>query len=240
ISLGASETESLGSLNNGITGQDNASGSGYIMFSEQDVYTRFASNPPYATGANHLVTVKYTGGQWTYDNNYTYVAFPPLASDLLLAAVDFSADVVTNLQGSSGQLNGIESGYLTGNVVFTPNIWVGVHNPGEFGVTGSWFERNQQAYLAEGKFGVLYVDTNPDTTTGTVSISCTQGAVEFYQGSTPIAPAALLDVPIGSVSDTYSIKSSQWSGIDATQLEIIYEDTGGDITSDCEIEFTVV
>jgi hypothetical protein len=112
-------------------------------------------------------------------------------------------------------------------------------NAGEFGVSGSWFERNQQAYLAEGEFGVLNVDTNPDTTTGTVSISCTQGAVEFYQGTTLIAPAALIDMPIGSVPDTYSIKSSQWSEIDGTHVEITYKDTAGQITSDGEIQFTV-
>jgi hypothetical protein len=114
-----------------------------------------------------------------------------------------------------------------------------LRNAREFGVSGSWFERNQQAYLSLGEFGILNVETNPDTTTGTVSISCTQGAVEFYQGTTLVAPSALIDMPIGSVPDTYSIKSSQSSEIGGTHVEITYKDTAGQVTSDCEIQFTV-
>ncbi len=72
--------------------------------------TRFASNPPYPNGANYLVAVKYTGGQWTYDNNGTYEVFTALSSDVLLAEVDFTADTVTDLKGTASGFNGIALG----------------------------------------------------------------------------------------------------------------------------------
>lgn len=132
----------LGALNRGIAAQDGATGIGYIMYSQQSVHTRWAASPPHQRNSDHLIAVKYISGQWHYDRNVSYVAFTPVASDLLMFEVDFSADTVTDLKGSSGLVNGLESGYADGDLVITPNIWGGSPNPGEFGTAGTWFSRN--------------------------------------------------------------------------------------------------
>ena len=112
------------------------------MYSEENVHTRFASSAPYSTNSDHVIAVKVIGGQWFYDNNSAYVGFTPLASDLLLADVDFGLDTVTDLKGTSSVVNGIESGYSDGDLVFTANLWGGQSNPGEFGINGTSFVRN--------------------------------------------------------------------------------------------------
>ena len=128
------------------------------MYSEESVHTRFAASAPHSANSDHLIAVKYIGGQWFYDNNTAYVAFTPLASDLLLAAVDFGLDTVTDLKGTSSVVNGIESGYADGDLVFTPNQWGGQFNSGEFGVSGTSFIRNA---------GVLIVTVDALSTTAT-------------------------------------------------------------------------
>jgi hypothetical protein len=70
------------------------------------------------------------------------VNFVPRATDLLLAALDFSADTVTSLMGTNSNINGIKSGYASGNIVITPNMWNGSFNAGEFGLTGTSFTTN--------------------------------------------------------------------------------------------------
>jgi hypothetical protein len=112
------------------------------MYSAESVHTRFSANPPHADNADHLIAVIYSGGQWLYDNNSSTFAFTPVAGDRLMAAVDFTADTVTDLKATSGTESGIPKGYLDGDLVFTPNLWGGASNAGEFGVTGTYFVPN--------------------------------------------------------------------------------------------------
>ncbi|MEN6407242.1 MAG: hypothetical protein ABFC77_12320 [Thermoguttaceae bacterium] len=81
----------LGAVNRGVAAQDSATGTGFILYSVESLGTRFSANPPYTDNSDYLIAVKYTGGQWYYDNNSNYVAFTPRASDVLIAAVDFSS-----------------------------------------------------------------------------------------------------------------------------------------------------
>ena len=48
-------TLDLGPLNNGVAAHDPRTGTGYIMYSEESVHTRFAGNPPSAWAADHLI-----------------------------------------------------------------------------------------------------------------------------------------------------------------------------------------
>ena len=128
-------------LNYGVACLDNASGTGYLMYSEESVYTRFAAHPPQASNATHFICVKYTNG-WVYDNNSAYYAFTPELSDRLVAAVDYSSDTVTALVGVDGDDHGIVKGYASGDLSFTANQWGGAANPGEFGVSGTQFTPN--------------------------------------------------------------------------------------------------
>ena len=106
------------------------------MWSSQGVHSRFVP-APYWPSADHLVAVSWDGSQWLYDNNQVLTPFVPAADDCLVAEVDFSADTVTLLQGSSGVINGIDSGWSTGDLGVTPNEWDGSPNAGEFGITGT-------------------------------------------------------------------------------------------------------
>ncbi|MEX2606107.1 MAG: LamG-like jellyroll fold domain-containing protein [Kiritimatiellia bacterium] len=133
------ETVSLGDVNNGIAAQDNATGTGFIMWSETSVHTRFN---PHQYNSNHLIAVKWTGSEWVYDTNDGYVSFTPQTSDVLIAEVDFSNDTITSLEGVTGSYQGIERGYASGDLTFQANVWDGSSNAGEFTVSGSTFTKN--------------------------------------------------------------------------------------------------
>jgi hypothetical protein len=60
---------------------------------------------------------------------------------VLLAELDFSADVATLLVGRFGIVNGIATGCTGTNLVVTPNVYGGAANAGEFGLAGSQFSR---------------------------------------------------------------------------------------------------
>ena len=131
----------LGDLRNGIAAHDQRTGGGYIMYSEESVHTRFADNPPSAWQADHLIAVVFDGGEWKVDRNkYTLVPFTPLASDHLVASVDFGADVVTHLVGVNTAVEGINAGYVSGDLVITAEMWAGSPNEGEFGLEGTTLE----------------------------------------------------------------------------------------------------
>ena len=136
-------TYSAGDTNFGVAAQDFATGTGFIMFSESDLHTRFAADPIQYNNADHFVAVVWDGTDWFYDDNRNYFAFTPDATDILVAEVDFSADTVTALQGVESFLNGIAYGYSLGDLAFEANAW---GNPrwvdGEFGVTGTFLTRS--------------------------------------------------------------------------------------------------
>ena len=131
----------LGDLQNGIAAHDQRTGTGYIMYSEESVHTRFADNPPSAWQADHLISVVFENGAWKVDRNkFTLVPFTPLASDHLVASVDFGANTVTHLLGVNTAVEGINAGYVSGDLVITPEMWGGSPNEGEFGVEGTTIE----------------------------------------------------------------------------------------------------
>lgn len=137
ITDGEPMTLLLGDLNRGISGQDGATGTGYIMYSEQDLQERFANKPPSVWAADHLIVVRYAG-QWEYDTNRDYYAFTPAGTDRLLAEVDFTNDTVTLLEGVNSVVEGIGSGYVSGDLTITPNVWHGSPDNGEFYPEGTY------------------------------------------------------------------------------------------------------
>jgi RHS repeat-associated protein len=134
----------------GVACLDGATGTGYLMYSKEDVYTRFAAHPPDgANNARHFICVKYDSG-WNYDNNLAYYAFIPEPSDVLVAAVNYDMDTVTSLQGTNTVENGIAKGYASGNLTYTADWYNGAANDGEFTVGGTSFTPN--ALLAGKKY----------------------------------------------------------------------------------------
>ncbi|WP_459554670.1 cadherin repeat domain-containing protein [Lacunimicrobium album] len=127
---------SLTGLRNGVGGTDNATGTGYMMYSQSNVRTRFSGLD--SNNADNFVNVRLNGAQWQYDNNSTWVNFVPTSSDRLVAALDFTADTVDLLKGTFSTIQGIASGYLDGDLTITPNNWNGTANTGEYHLTGTF------------------------------------------------------------------------------------------------------
>lgn len=132
-------------LGSGIAALDSATGSGYIMYTAESVFDRFTSPAPNGANAEHFIAVRYHNGNWQWDNNGGYTNFTPRSSDVLLAAVDFTADTVTMLEGVNQEVGGMRSGYQDGDINFIANWWHGSSNNGEFGVEGSYFVRYTSA-----------------------------------------------------------------------------------------------
>ena len=126
----------VGEVRNGIAVQDNATGTGYLMYSEASVQDRFSL---FGSNSEHFVAVRHEGGQWYYNNNKFWNPFSPVVTDQLLAAVDFSADTVTSLENEFGQANGIKSGFTSGDLIFQADQWGGQTNNGEFTILGTYF-----------------------------------------------------------------------------------------------------
>jgi len=51
--------------------------------------------PPHGSNADHFICVVYSGG-WKYDTNSALHTFTPGSTDILVAAVNYSADTVSS------------------------------------------------------------------------------------------------------------------------------------------------
>ncbi len=136
----------------GIAAQDAATGTGYLLYSEENVFGRFDMAPSAEAASHHFVPVKYFGGQWHYDNNAAYIAFTPRGSDALVALVDFSNDRVIDLAGTGGTYQGLPLGYALGDLQLEVDRYNGANNDGEFTVSGRYFTRNLIAKPPLGDF----------------------------------------------------------------------------------------
>ncbi|MEM8494847.1 MAG: hypothetical protein AAF663_05625, partial [Planctomycetota bacterium] len=145
----AMPSESAGNLRGGVTGKDDATGHGYLMYSQERVHNRWPYNPSigaygyYFNSADHFAPVQWIDGQWYYQNNdHPLVAFEPADGDVLVAEVDFDNDTIRSLEGHANTYGGIELGYADGDLAFYKDRWGSSVNYGEFLVTGTTFKRN--------------------------------------------------------------------------------------------------
>jgi hypothetical protein len=128
---------SVGPVGRGITGKDDATGAGYAMYTAERIQTRFTTPAIDPKSADHILAVRFFNGNWEYVTDDTFVTFVPRATDILLAELDFSADTVNMLIGINSVTNGIKTGYVSSDIVITPNMWNGAVNAGEFGLAGT-------------------------------------------------------------------------------------------------------
>ena len=155
-------TIDVGDLKYGIAADDNFTGTGYMVYTAESIHTRHPGF--YANNADHFAMIRWDGTEWLVDNNGTWSTFTPVASDLLIASVDYGSDTVTMLEGQSSVVEGIQSGYANSDLVVTPNEFnLGNSNPGEFNLTGSYisltpFETNRTV-IGNVRYGVLGHDT---------------------------------------------------------------------------------
>ncbi|WOO40097.1 DUF7594 domain-containing protein [Rubellicoccus peritrichatus] len=151
----ASHAVSIGALGSGVAGTDWRGGTGFLMYSAEDVYQRFDA---YSGNANNVIAVYFSNGQWYADRNYGQVAFAPTVTDVLLARIDFSNDTTTSLQGQRDSFEGIHYGYASGDLAYAANVWNGGgENPtGEFSVSGTGFSPHVEVPLPlpSGEYGL--------------------------------------------------------------------------------------
>ena len=139
-SAGGCGSVGFGSFGFGVAARDEAVGSGFVMFSDESVFSRFGAAPPFGGAAEHFVAVVFDEGSgvWRYDRNGALEVFVPRSSDVLVASVDFGSDVVVMLAGQgSSVLGGVTVGYVSSDLVVTANRWQGRANAGEFGLAGT-------------------------------------------------------------------------------------------------------
>ena len=91
------------------------------MYSMEELESRFAGNPPADHNHEHLIAVRNSNGAWQYNNDVDWIAFVPVDSDRLVAAIDMTDDTVRSLQGTSGIVNGIHKGFIDSDYVFAAN-----------------------------------------------------------------------------------------------------------------------
>src|SRR6056297_488604 len=58
-------------INNGVAMPDSGydGDSGFLMYSEENVFNRFSSNPPNSSNADYMIGVRYNNNQWQYTDN---------------------------------------------------------------------------------------------------------------------------------------------------------------------------
>eukprot|EP00933_Yihiella_yeosuensis_P025589 TRINITY_DN1983_c0_g1_i1.p1 TRINITY_DN1983_c0_g1~~TRINITY_DN1983_c0_g1_i1.p1 ORF type:complete len:700 (-),score=75.98 TRINITY_DN1983_c0_g1_i1:200-2299(-) len=146
-------TASVRIMSGGLRCTDNATGSGFIMYSNEDVHKRFNHDKFQDDfrehGANSFVCVRYNDNQWQFDTNWadetdrrsnnSWHTFIPRTSDTLVASVDYTDDKVMDLKGINVTHKGIQMGYADGDLVFfaNQNATAG-QDDGEFRITGSY------------------------------------------------------------------------------------------------------
>ena len=133
---GGEITTTIGNNGIGIFGEDDAEGIGYILYSAQNVSPRFGLITQLA---DNFVSVQHSSNGWEYHNNNLWQTFTPVATDRLLASVDFEAGEVTSFEGKDATIHGIAAGYATGDIEFVANQFAGFYNTGEFGAYGTFF-----------------------------------------------------------------------------------------------------
>lgn len=138
-------TRDITPINNGIAlAESGNSGystgqTGYIMYSEESVHSRFSDNPPNSNNCDHLIGVVHDGNGWLYDDNGNLHSFTPRETDILVAEVIWGVDDIAKLATPPGSVEGIELGIRSDNLTFYLNQWGGSSNTGELDLDGDHF-----------------------------------------------------------------------------------------------------
>ncbi|MEM7782923.1 MAG: S8 family serine peptidase, partial [Planctomycetota bacterium] len=146
----------IGALNDGVAGDDAATGDGFLMYSAANVHERWGT---FLEGhSDHLVTVRYQGSGWEFNNNTVWQSFEPAIDDRILADINFGTGDIQSRQGTNGVIHGLQYGYETGDLRYIPNRWAGSGNSGEYTVTGTYFDGLTSEAVGEFNSGVASAD----------------------------------------------------------------------------------
>ena len=193
-------TFDVGELGRGILAADYANGTGYIMYSHEDVNIRLGSQPS-AYQADHFLSVYHDGTSWYYHRNDTSIAFTPTATDVLIAEVDYSNNTVQSLEGFDFVVEEIRAGYESGDVVVIADQWDGAYNNGEFGITGTYFTLQNgqfQAAQAQARYDWV-VEVGGDYS----DLIASQFDNKIHRSSDAIAAGFAYDIAVHNAQTTF-------------------------------------
>ena len=165
----------IGDLGSGVAVSDAAAGEGYLLYSVENVHSRF-SGQVNSSNADHFISVRFDGTNWEFNTDsdtlgQDWVEFTPQSTDRLVADVDFSADTIEGLEDINQNIDGIAAGF-TGDLQFFANQFGGIADAGEFEITGTLFSVDTPPPFVLG-------DTNQD---GIVSFSDIPAFIDLLIG----------------------------------------------------------
>lgn len=195
----------LGPTRSGIAVLDTASGSGFLMYSEQPVQDRFNA---ISSNSLHLIAVQFNGESWTYSANGRWRPFVPRNSDRLIAEVNFEDDLATPIEGPEEVIHGIRKGFLSSEMIVKANHWNGAPNLGEFEVLGSYIQVAgsdfELTYTGPAKAGIAVYDR----AIGTGFLMFSQQRVQDRFGALSSNNDHLIAVQFNGAEWTYSANSA--------------------------------
>eukprot|EP00933_Yihiella_yeosuensis_P016464 TRINITY_DN1405_c1_g1_i1.p1 TRINITY_DN1405_c1_g1~~TRINITY_DN1405_c1_g1_i1.p1 ORF type:complete len:943 (-),score=156.18 TRINITY_DN1405_c1_g1_i1:108-2936(-) len=166
-------------LTGGLSCTDSNTGNGFLMYTEQGVNSRWGNKFKNHMAQNFVCVRFENSSKWEYDTNWedepdrpapktSWHKFTPVATDILVAAVDYAGPRVKDLKGQNTRFQGIQQGYVEGDITFYPGQFVpGYPDPGEFALSGSYIARHAQPAVAT---------ASPATAASTASATPTAGS----------------------------------------------------------------
>ncbi|MEM9587995.1 MAG: dockerin type I domain-containing protein [Planctomycetota bacterium] len=130
----------VGDLGKGVAVDDRATGTGYLLHSQQVLSERLAPLETFPGSAAQIAAVRHITDRWQINIGNDWYDLEPAIDDRLIAAVDFDSDTITSLQGLGGTVFGINQGYHDGDLSFIPDRWNGKYNRHEITVVGSAYD----------------------------------------------------------------------------------------------------
>ena len=217
----------VGLTRSGVPCTDSATGTGFIMYSAQDVRSRFSQTSLPAEMADHLICVKYiTGTGWTYDDDAgNYVSFATRDTDVLVASVDFGSDTVAKLEGTDDYEAYVSKGYNSGDLTFEKGKYgtSATSDVGEVFVSGTYF-------IAPSIDTVTYPDTWATAADAPSQFNSTTGQLDYYQHQSSGASEVhmrLNNYYSGSDSENWKVfDGSYTSSVKVQEPDLLWEGEG--------------
>ena len=217
----------VGLTRSGVPCTDAATGSGFIMYSAQDVRSRFSQTSLPSDMADHLICVKYSSGTgWMYDDNAgNDVGFVARDTDVLIASVDFAADTVTSLVGTDEYYAHLTKGYNSGDLVFVAGKYgtSSTSDAGEVYVSGTYF-------IVPSVDTVSYPDVLATAASAPSQFTSTDNAVDYYQHQTSSVSEVHMKITnyyAGSNSDNWKVfDGSYTSAVKVQEPDLLWEGEG--------------
>ncbi len=154
-------TVSVGDLNSGVAVSEDATGTGFILYSQQVVHDRFGDIV--ADNADHFVAARLDGVQWQYNNDRQWVNFDSQDTDILVAEVNFDGDDVQH-RFLGPMIEGIpmratfEPIDADNDLYVVANQFGGQFDENEFQILGTQFQSLEVTAeeFAEGKISLIW------------------------------------------------------------------------------------